>query len=85
MATIDLASRAGDGVNFVAKTSGVKIPYVIGKEINLATFKPCSASGIAFPTIKSSILFLSNCGQSAINFSNFSYPAKSCIVFISFV
>ena len=34
-----------------------------------ATFKPCSASGIALPTIKSSILSLSNCGKSAINFS----------------
>ena len=39
------------------------------KEINLATFKPCSASGIAFPTIRSSILSLSNSGTSAISFS----------------
>ena len=47
MATIDLASRAGDGVNFVAKTSGVKIPYVIGKEINLATAVTTKGTALA--------------------------------------
>ena len=36
-------------------------------EINLPTFRPCSASGIAFPTIRSSILFGSNSGTSAIS------------------
>ena len=36
------------------------------KEIILATFSPCSASGIAFPTITSSILDLSSSGNSFI-------------------
>ena len=30
------------------------------RDINLPTFKPCSASGIALPTMISSIVFLSN-------------------------
>mmetsp|Transcript_9402 Transcript_9402/g.12796 ORF Transcript_9402/g.12796 Transcript_9402/m.12796 type:complete len:311 (-) Transcript_9402:77-1009(-) len=34
------------------------------KEIIRPTFKPCSASGVAFPTITSSIRSLSNCGTS---------------------
>ena len=36
-------------------------------EINLPTFKPCSASGMALPTITSLMRSLSRLGSSAIN------------------
>lgn len=47
MATIDLASRAGDGVNHVAKTGNVRVPYLIGKEINLASAVTAKGSALA--------------------------------------
>ena len=47
-------------------TPGTSSTFNPIKEINRATFSPCSASGIAFPTITSSILVLSKSGNSFI-------------------
>ena len=47
-------------------TPGTSSTFKPIREITLAIFKPCSASGVAFPTITSSILVLSNCGTSLI-------------------
>ena len=47
-------------------TPGTSVTFNPIKEIKRPTFKPCSASGIAFPTMTSSILFLSKSGNSFI-------------------
>ena len=47
MATIDLANRAGNGINFVAKSAAVRVPYLIGKEVNLATAVTTKGSALA--------------------------------------
>ena len=48
--------------NLLIVTPGTSSTLSPIREINLATLKPCSASGIALPTIKSSINFLSKSG-----------------------
>ncbi|CAI8218778.1 MAG: Uncharacterised protein [Cryomorphaceae bacterium] len=47
-------------------TPGTSSTFNPISEITLAIFKPCSASGVAFPTITSSILVLSSSGTSFI-------------------
>ena len=47
-------------------TPGTSFTFNPIKEIKRPTFRPCSASGIAFPTITSSIRVLSKSGNSFI-------------------
>ena len=58
-------------------TPGTSSTFRPIKEINLATLKPCSASGIALPTIKSSICVLSNPGICDIKYSIVSAASSS--------
>jgi len=61
MATIDLADRAGDGVNFVARTAAVRQPYLIGKEINLATAVTTKGSALAQGDVIEALDLPANC------------------------
>jgi hypothetical protein len=48
MATVDMALRAGDGVNSIGRWSGsVRTPYLLYKEINLATAVTTKGTALA--------------------------------------
>ena len=52
------------------------------REIIRPMFNPCSASGVALPTITSSTLFGSKLGTSAINFCTTRAPNSSARIFL---
>lgn len=47
MATIDLATRPGDGVNFPAQSTSVRTPYLVSKTIDLAEAVTAKGSALA--------------------------------------
>jgi len=61
MATIDLATRAGTGVGFVGRSGNVRVPYLIGKEIDLAAAVTAKGSALAQSDVIEALDLPANC------------------------